>query len=217
MLIPWWAACSFFISLSLHKVYTQIIGTFDRKYPIFGVVPYHLSSMKARHIGIFNISLTSCWTKRNSNTLFFHLLFSWSIKKWTMRECYKTKLCVITWNSWGTGIHALCCTQILFPYPTLHRKPIFRRCFPSQMLCQMYDGRWPSFACMKDVFLKYLARKTLATREWGFCTSLHPCLASSAKLTASRSLKPSPLSTFILHRDSHFFQRMAFSFCPFFH
>lgn len=80
---------------------------------------------------------------------------------------------------------------ILSPFATCHCHPLAIISRLATMLCHAQDDACLVCASRKEQFGKYLALKTLYSSESSPMKNLHPCLASIAKLKASKSLKPS--------------------------
>ena len=103
-----------------------------------------------------------------------------------------------------------------YPFPMLQRSPLSRTFLASIKLLHVYEGFLPICASMKLLFGKYFVFKTLCVRDPEFWMSLHPCLASKAKLNALRSLNPIPALAFGLHIFSQAIHAsfLSLSRCP---
>ena len=94
------------------------------------------------------------------------------------------------------GSHLSVQTEMDVPFPTCQRYPCWTIFWAAIMLRQAYEGEEPRVAVRKSPSGKYLAFKTLCTREEVWVCKRHPCLAKRAKLNALKSRKPKPSSIF---------------------
>ena len=79
----------------------------------------------------------------------------------------------------GVGSHLSSHIWINFPFPTLHRVPFLITPRLLWMLLQEYEGELTRLAFRISPVGKYLALRTLATREFGFWRICHNCFVES--------------------------------------
>lgn len=84
-------------------------------------------------------------------------------------------------HSEGSCGHRYYHARILSPFPTFHLIPSSNRPQASHIDRHAYEGRAPSYACIKSEFKKYFSCKHLDTIESGFSNKCHPCFARSEK------------------------------------
>jgi hypothetical protein len=82
--------------------------------------------------------------------------------------------------------------QIVFPFPTLHTNPFFRRALELWMLIQANDGFFPRGASRIETFRKYFAFIIFAIKLSGIFQMRQTCLASKALLKQDKLQKPIP-------------------------
>ncbi|CAA7036801.1 unnamed protein product [Microthlaspi erraticum] len=105
-----------------------------------------------------------------------------------------------------TGSHASLHTAVIPPDPIDFRIPAFKKSRAASMLDHPYEGELAFSTSNGFENQKYRLLRTLAKSEVGYCTILHSCFASSARLKLCKSRKPSPPLSRDVHILSHAIQ-----------
>lgn len=163
------------------------------------------SSLSTGVRGIDSIILASSSEKGTLMISFFHWGPSRLISSLTIALALRITLG--DWDRLIIGFGNYLSFQIFFfPLPNLQRSPAFKRFLAASKLLHTYDGLYPIFASNRLPPSKYFSANNKLTRELGFCTILHPCFDSIAKLKLCISLKPRPPHCFAIPIFSHFNQ-----------
>ena len=147
------------------------------------------SCVSDRGMGILHISSASNWWKICRIRFTSHSFPSASMR-WLTHGSRVLLMNAADVSHSFPGIHWSRWIWIFFPSPTLQTRPFFSNSSPCSMPLHTGEASDEKTVSSRSPLGKYLDLRTRAHRLSGFWMSLHPWLASSAKLNRCISLNP---------------------------